>query len=100
MLLSFFPFVLVGSKSKKGIKNLISVAAQGAGIMEGDGFHAEPVLHKKKSHKNKQNIPPTLEDNIAASLHNSISSISSDDGPFKVSETNYLVLPLKCLKFC
>nr|CAI5854937.1 unnamed protein product [Callosobruchus analis] len=77
----------VGGKSKKGLKNLISTAAQGAGITEGDEYSGSEPPPKKKSsssstHKNKQNIPPTLEDNIAASLQNSIPSIS-DDGPFK-----------------
>ncbi|KAJ8977268.1 hypothetical protein NQ317_003970, partial [Molorchus minor] len=73
-----------GSKSKKSLKNLISVAAQGAGINEGDGFINDHSL-KRKSHKTKQNIPPTLEDNIAASLHTSILPIN-DDGPFKPGE--------------
>ncbi|XP_074037653.1 uncharacterized protein isoform X2 [Leptinotarsa decemlineata] len=71
-----------GMKSKKSMKNLISAAAQEAGI--GD-MYADPLPHKKKSNRSKQNIPPTLEDNIAASLHNSIPQIN-DDGPLKPGE--------------
>ncbi|KAJ8927894.1 hypothetical protein NQ314_019599, partial [Rhamnusium bicolor] len=77
----------VGSKSKKNLKNLITAAAQGAGIHEGDGYTTDQIhtTHRKRSHKSKQNIPPTLEDNIAASLQNSIPPIS-DDNPYKPGE--------------
>lgn len=85
----------MGSKSKKGLKNLISAAAQGAGINEGDEYSSNDHVHKKKSsHKNKHlhqqgpqqsNTAPTLEDNIAASIQNSIPP-PSDELPFKVSK--------------
>ncbi|XP_050506722.1 daf-12-interacting protein 1 isoform X2 [Diabrotica virgifera virgifera] len=78
----------LGSKSKKTLKNLISAAAQGAGIGEGDDYSSDHS-HKKKLLKIKQpqqpqqqNMAPTLEDNIAASLQNSIPS-ANDDEPFK-----------------
>lgn len=72
--------VSVGTKTKK--KNLLPTDAA---ISDGENLniHNEHPP-KKKSHKNKQSIPPTLEDNIAASLQNSIPQIN-DDGPFKVS---------------
>lgn len=79
----------LGSKSKKNLKNLISVAAQGAGISDGDGYGSDNSHKKKSKHKQpqqpQQNIAPTLEDNIAASIQSSIPSII-DDGPFKAGE--------------
>lgn len=84
----------MGSKSKKNLKNLITAAAQGAGINEGDGYTSDQQPHKKKSHKSKQNSAPTLEDNIAASLQNSIPT-ANDDNPFKVS---YKKVPIWFLK--
>ncbi|CAG9836686.1 unnamed protein product [Diabrotica balteata] len=80
----------LGSKSKKTLKNLISAAAQGAGISDGDDYSSDHS-HKKKLHKIKQpqqpqqNMAPTLEDNIAASLQNSIPS-ANDDEPFKAGD--------------
>ncbi|KAF7280323.1 uncharacterized protein LOC143205006 isoform X2 [Rhynchophorus ferrugineus] len=77
----------VGAKNKKSMKNLIAAAAQGAGINDADGLGPYPTDHaakKKSGHKNKQAIP-TLEDNIAASMHNSFSALN-DDNPFKTGE--------------
>ncbi|XP_060530425.1 uncharacterized protein LOC132704443 [Cylas formicarius] len=71
-----------GTKTKKGMKNLIAAAAQGAGINDSDGYPSEQPK-KKPSHKNKQ-IVPTLEDNIAASMQNSF--VANDDNPFKPGE--------------
>ncbi|XP_018572236.1 uncharacterized protein LOC108911707 isoform X2 [Anoplophora glabripennis] len=74
-----------GSKSKKNLKNLITAAAQSAGINEGDGYTSDQQPLKKKTHKSKQNNAPTLEDNIAASLQNSIPP-ANEDNPFKPGE--------------
>lgn len=71
-------FFLAGAKNKK--KNLIPM---GPSLTDGENF-VNDHPPKKKSHKNKQSIPPTLEDNIAASLQNSIPQVN-DEGPFKVS---------------
>ncbi|CAG9861726.1 unnamed protein product [Phyllotreta striolata] len=80
----------LGSKSKKSLKNLITVAAQGAGIGEGDGYSSDQSHKKKSMHKNKQmpqqsSIAPTLEDNIAASIQNSVPA-ANDDESFKPGE--------------
>ncbi|XP_044255617.1 uncharacterized protein LOC123005750 [Tribolium madens] len=70
--------------SGKKRRNLITAAAQGAGIYETDGYVSDNSK-KNKGNKNKQNAPPTLEDNIAASLSNN-SLITNDDNPFKPGE--------------
>jgi hypothetical protein len=67
-----------GSKKKR---NLITAAAQGAGIQEIDGYVSDGNNKKNKGSKNK-NAPPTLEDNIAASLSNN-TLIANDENPFK-----------------
>ncbi|EFA02073.1 nuclear receptor coactivator 6 [Tribolium castaneum] len=69
--------------SAKKRRNLITAAAQGAGIHEIDGYVSDNSK-KNKGSKNKQNAPPTLEDNIAASLSNNV--VTNDDNPFKPGE--------------
>ncbi|XP_063909311.1 uncharacterized protein LOC135126961 isoform X2 [Zophobas morio] len=72
-----------GTKKKR---NLITAAAQGAGIQEIDGYVSDGNPKKSRSNKsNKQNAPPTLEDNIAASLSNN-TLITHDENPFKPGE--------------
>ncbi|RZC32892.1 uncharacterized protein BDFB_003340 [Asbolus verrucosus] len=71
--------------SAKKRRNLITAAAQGAGIQEIDGYVSDSSAKKSKGNKSKQNTPPTLEDNIAASLPNN-TLIVNDDNPFKPGE--------------
>ncbi|KAK5643473.1 hypothetical protein RI129_007318 [Pyrocoelia pectoralis] len=96
-----------GRKSKHGGKkraprNLISAAAQGAGIHETDSYNDMIVQMKKQKaagseflgtksilpSTQKQSVAPTLEDNIAAAVaqQNSVSSNVNDDNPFKPGE--------------
>ncbi|CAG9767032.1 unnamed protein product [Ceutorhynchus assimilis] len=74
-----------GPKHKKP-RNLIAAAAQGAGINDSDGLgvYSSPEKKLKSSHKLKPTVP-TLEDNIAASMQNNLSSVN-DDNPFKTGE--------------
>lgn len=103
-----------GRKKNMG-RNLISAAAQGAGIQDMDGYSSgetvAPLVHSKKqkaatgmyylqeyeivitldnlgSKQNvgKQTIPPTLEDNIAAALAKQTDGpVATEEMPFKVS---------------
>ncbi|KAL3266755.1 hypothetical protein HHI36_010915 [Cryptolaemus montrouzieri] len=84
---------------KKGkTRNLITAAAEGAGIKEYDGYSSDSVSATSKRHKSgsksKQSVPPTLEDNIVASLH-SRSLMLNDDNPFKPGEFVVIKADLK-----
>ncbi|GLV35800.1 uncharacterized protein CBL_01048 [Carabus blaptoides fortunei] len=82
---------------RKRARNLISAAAQGAGIHELDGYSSgEGAVVVSKKHRAasgskpaqlKQGVPPTLEDNIAAALAKQ-SDVSSapEEMPFKPGE--------------
>ncbi|KAK9870338.1 hypothetical protein WA026_006423 [Henosepilachna vigintioctopunctata] len=78
-----------GPGRKGKTRNLITAAAEGAGIKDYDGYSSDGISSGSKriksASKSKQSGPPTLEDNIAASLH-SRSSILNDDNPFKPGE--------------
>lgn len=87
-----------GRKKNMG-RNLISAAAQGAGIQDMDGYSSgetvAPLVHSKKqkaatgSKQNvgKQTIPPTLEDNIAAALAKQTDGpVATEEMPFKMGE--------------
>ncbi|KAK4886206.1 hypothetical protein RN001_002477 [Aquatica leii] len=78
---------------KRGSRNLISAAAQGAGIQEIDGYSDMLVQTKKQKATTvpklpqKQSAAPTLEDNIAAAVAQQNSIVNaSDDNPFKTGE--------------
>ncbi|KAL1509615.1 hypothetical protein ABEB36_004326 [Hypothenemus hampei] len=76
-----------GAKNKKP-RNLIAAAAQGAGINDLDGlgvYPADNVNKKLKTNMKSKQTGPTLEDNIAASMQNSFSTVN-DDNPFKTGE--------------
>ncbi|CAH0560372.1 unnamed protein product [Brassicogethes aeneus] len=72
-----------GLKQKKGVKNLIAAAAQGAGINESDMYSSDLASKKHKIKAKVGGVPPTLEDNIAASMHN---AAALDENPFKTGE--------------
>lgn len=95
--------VLAKSKKKGSVKrgktrNLITAAAEGAGIKEYDGYSSDSISPNskrlKQGCKNKQGGPPTLEDNIAASLQNR-SIVLNDDNPFKPGEFVVIKADLK-----
>uniref|UniRef100_A0A1Y1MPK1 DUF4211 domain-containing protein n=1 Tax=Photinus pyralis TaxID=7054 RepID=A0A1Y1MPK1_PHOPY len=82
---------------KRASRNLISAAAQGAGIQVADSYNE--MIGQMKQQKpaganqpllppQKQSVAPTLEDNIAAAVaqQNSVSSNVGDDNPFKPGE--------------
>lgn len=87
-----------GSGKKAKMKNLISAAIEGAGINENDGYSSETNIKnnrkQKTSNKTKQNVPPTLEDNIAASLNRGTMALG-EDIPFKPGEFVVIKADLK-----
>ncbi|KAF5302320.1 hypothetical protein FQA39_LY10359 [Lamprigera yunnana] len=80
------------SGRKRSSRNLISAAAQGAGIQDIDGCNDTLVQTKKQKAAGvklpvKQSTAPTLEDNIAAAVAQQNNVIdTNDDNPFKTGE--------------
>lgn len=80
----------VRKRASGSSRNLLAAAVHGAGIHEVDGYSSGEAIQSKK-HKasakhnsSKQGGPPTLEDNIAASMKHNSTNNQSDDIPFKV----------------
>ncbi|KAF5308891.1 hypothetical protein FQR65_LT00591 [Abscondita terminalis] len=79
------------SGRKRTSRNLISAAAQGAGIQEIDGY-GDILIQTKKQRastvpKPQQSAAPTLEDNIAAAVAQQNNVVNAnDDNPFKTGE--------------